>query len=83
MTLQKLVEVVRKYKKGNREVMIYYYIETGEWCVDVGIPSVRVMLGEVEGDVRVLVEGSLKKNRRLQMISKFFFFFFFATEKLL
>lgn len=68
MTLQKLVEVVRKYKKGNREVMIYYYTETGEWWIDVGIPSVRVMLGEVEGDVRG--EGKTFEEAAEQVVSQ-------------
>lgn len=68
MTLQKLVEVVRKHKKGNREVMIYYYTETGEWCVDVGIPSVHVMLGEVEGDVRG--EGKTFEEAAEQVVSQ-------------
>lgn len=68
MTLQKLVEVVRKCKQGNREVMIYYYTDTGHWYVDVGIPSVRVMLGEVEGDVRG--EGRTFEEAAEQVVSQ-------------
>ena len=52
MTLQELVEVVREYKQGNQEVMIYCFVDTGEWYVDVGIPSVYVNLGEVEGEFK-------------------------------